>query len=340
MNTGATTTTLKKQTREYLKSVAVYLNDKLILKVILQSLPIIWGTILQIFRSTFYTEKGDLGVPGTIIASVLTFISIFLMVITAVKAKRDNKAKERIEKDALSRACEINIRRVITETEHSVDEAICRKLSNWIGNNDPDPEIRRFSEGVYNSKERISNAMNAIKKCFAEITELETDQFFLSAVFGIENRRHKKPVDWEWLVNPPIAGTLGLAELTTQNTAFKEVAINHKPYIYYNDKIAADADEKYVFDQMDDTFDKKGSIICCEFAERIKNYDIRLILNISTYGQHIVNNDADEEYLKDIYVHRIRNIILKQFEGEIRENILWYALQRFDFRHGKYLQTN
>lgn len=340
MGTKESKITLLKQTKEYLKWVAGYLNDKLILKVFLQSLPIIWGTVLQIFRSTFYTDEGNLGLAGIIIASVLTSISIFLMIITAVKTKRDNMAKEIIEKDAVSRANEITIRTLITDAEHSIEEATCRQLSSWIEKNKPDSIIRQFAGSLYNSKERISNSMEALKECFAEITQVKKDQFFLSAVFGIENKNSNKAVDWKWLVNPPVPGTLGLRELTRQYTAFREVAINHKPFVYYNDKKEAEANKKYVFDQMDGTYDKKGSIICCEFAERIKHFDIRLILNISTYGQHIVNNDADEEYLKDIYVNRIRNIILKQFEGEIRENILWYALQTFDFVQGKYFPNN
>ena len=54
-----------------------------------------------------------------------------------------------------------------------------------------------------------------------------------------------------------------------------------------------------------------------------------MVISISTYGEKIVKieDENSEDRVKLIYEERIREIILKQFEGEIKEDLLWYGTQ-------------
>lgn len=319
-----------------LNFIADKLNDIVWLKVLLQALPVIWTTvILQIWRPVFYQADGRFTKLGGGIAIGLALGSISLMIITGLKSKKDKKDNQMMDREIDSYENEIELRKAITGAESTIEERRNRQLRMWIENNRPDESLCSFVDQARNPKERVNTALDELGKCFEEITELQKDEIYQSAAIAMVNTNSPKDPEWEWISRPPLEGTATLETLLSTNSAFKTVA-SGEPFFYANDKIKASSEGRYTLDGRDNTYGN-GSIICFEVGEQIGKWKIRLIISISTYGKTIVSIGDQSKGIeeKKVYEDKIRDIIVKQFEGEIKEDLLWFGLKNIKERDRK-----
>ena len=320
---------LKDTFAAFIYSLADKINDTLWIKVILQAFPIVWTTVIvQIGRSLFITEKGGLNLLGGGIAIISAGISIFILVITGIKSQQDKKEKNKLDKNVSVYTSEIELRKAITNAECTLEDRRNRHLRTWIERHQSNDTISAFVNEALNPKERINTVFDGLSECFEEVTELQKAEVFQSAAIAIENTSIYQKPKWEWIVNPPVEGTPSLDKLLSEKSSFKIVA-DGIPFFYANDKKLAAKEKKYILDGRDKVYNGEGSIICCEIDETINNWKIRLIISISTYGKKIVSNTDEQAgiQIKTVYEDKIRDVIIKQIEGEIKEDLLWYALE-------------
>lgn len=177
-------------------------------------------------------------------------------------------------------------------------------------------------------KERLNLIMDALRDCLHDISGIMADRVYISAAWCIHNPSSTKKAheqQWEWISNPPSAGTMSLDQLLNNpKTMFRKV-VDGTPFDYENDKATAAKKEKYVFDKLDEVNDKKGSIICFEIAEDLDKLKIRMVISISTYTRIVKSDDA--EIIKKAYEDRIKSVVIDQFAGEIREDLLLLVTQ-------------
>lgn len=314
------------------------LNDNLFWKIFFQALPIIWTTaIVQIWHSTFYNnETGNLNELGITIAVILAIISIFILILTNVKSSIDKKEKEKTEKDIDSYLGEIELRRALSEAESTLEDRRNRHFRHAVEDMKSTDSIHAFVSNAMYPMERINTALDGLSECFSKLSGISKTDFTLSGAVSIENKNSRnKNLDWDWISIPTMEGTASITDLLKNKSAFSIVA-NGMPYYYANDKKIASKKGEYYIDGRDKAYGI-GSIVCAEIDEEIGKWRIRLILSISTYGKQITNEDelGDGVSLATVYEDRIRDIIIKQFEGELKEDLLWYAIEKIDFEHGK-----
>ncbi len=334
---------IKKVKKENRISIALYciaelLNDYWLIKVVFQALPIIWTTvILHIFHDKLYdSSTGNLNALGVILACVIVVVSAALLVLTDVKASKDKKETEKTKNDMISYQAEIDLRRELTKAETTVEERRNRHFRNSVGkikNSDP---VNIFVSKTMDPMERISTALDGLGQCFSSLSRIASNEFTLSGAIAIENTNSKnKTTPWKWISLSTMEGTASIEELLKHNSSFKLVA-SGRPFFYANDKKEAADNGEYYWDGRDKTYGT-GSIVCSEIDEKIDNWRIRLIISISTYGKQIlsqeeIDNGAD---IAVVYEERIRDTIIKQFEGELKEDLLWYAVEKIDFEKNK-----
>jgi len=320
--------------------IADELNDHIGWKVFLQILPAIWTTVIvQAFHSNFYTQEGNLNVWGLGIAIVTAVISAVLLVFSDLKMKKDKEAKEQQEADMDVYESEIGVRQAVTEAEISLEEDRNRILRDKINEYMVDETVQQFVSNAISPIERINNSFGELSGCFSKLSGFPRSEFTLSGAVAIVNMNAKKnwkTLDWQWLSIPTMEGTAGIDELITNDSAFSVVASGKKTFYYANDKEEATKKNEYYLDGRDSTYGS-GSIVCAEIDEEIGKWRIRLIVSISTYGKMIVGKDDIKEgaNLELTYEELIRDIILKQFEGELKEDLLWYGIENIDFKKGR-----
>ena len=252
------------------------------------------------------------------------------MILTGLQSKKDIDTKEKYNIEAEAYAGEVELRKTITDAECMLEERRNNHLRDWLEQNLLQKDVLQFVDGARNPREGIRAALDGLRECFAQVSEVSKSNIYISAAISVVNKNSSKKPEWEWLVAPPSEGTASLVELLNKNnnSAFN-IVIQGTPFFYANDKNTAAKNNQYYFDKRDESYKKEGSIICCEFDEVIGKFKIRMVISISTYGEKIVKieDENSEDRVKLIYEERIREIILKQFEGEIKEDLLWYGTQ-------------
>lgn len=314
------------------------LNDFWWLKFFLQALPIIWSTVvLPVFHNIFFdSQTGNLNAEGIIIAIVIFCLSSSLLLLTDLKSSKDKKKKEKTEEDMVSFQAEINLRRALTIAESTLEDRRNRHFRRSVGKVKNTEPVHIFVNKTMYPIERISTALDGLSECFSMLTEIPRTDYTLSGAIAIENINSKsQAINWRWISIPALEGTASISDLLNNNSSFKIVA-DGKPYYYANDKLEASEKGEYFLDDRDESYGV-GSIICTEIAEEIQKWRIRLIISVSTYGKQILSKEeiANGANVTVVYEERIRDIIFKQFEGELKEDLLWYAVENIDFEKGK-----
>ncbi len=318
------------ETRKYLSTVAEALNKQIWLKVVLQAIPIIWSSvILQVFKSSLYDkETGNFTVWSTVIASILAVFSISVLILTGIKSKKDMEKKKELDVENTRYVNENALRSQIAISESSLEEQRNHLIIDYIEKKDKNKTVPLFFSVAFDAKKRINMVLEAIKECFSQVSSIEKNRIFISAAVGVQNTFSSKKaheITWCWVVKPPSEGTMELNDLLkNENTMFRKV-VDGVPFLYCNDKQQAVDKKKYVFDNLDATYDNNGSIICFEVADQILKYKIRMIVSISTYTK--VYDGDDEDFIKSLYDDRIRAIIIEQFLEELKEDLALYFLQ-------------
>ena len=161
-------------------------------------------------------------------------------------------------------------------------------------------------------------------------------------IIAISNKNSSaKSLEWTWVSVPKTEGTAELKDLLSNQSAFSIVASGRKTFYYANDKKEAAKNKEYYMDGRDNTYGS-GSIVCTEIDEDIGKWRIRLIISISTYGKMIVGQDMIDAGadVARTYEERIRDVIIKQFEGELKEDLLWYGIENINFKKNKPKETH
>lgn len=321
--------------KSFLTAIAIRLNEKIWLKIGMQAFPILWTTVITpSFRTTFYTENGNLNLWGIIIAIVSAALSIIVMVITSIQNKEDLQMIEDKGKKINQYSSELVLRQRITSAENAAEDRRNRRLQRWLASN-PSPEsIRQLVDGARNPEECISTILDEIAGCLNQVSEIPPENIYVSAAIsrvkvGSPPTQKRSVGVWAWLYNPRTMGTASLADLLTSSKSSFRKVVDGLPFYFANDKKEAGKKGEYIFDGMDDSYNHEGSIICYEVSETINNNLIRLIISISTYGRKLIEQqkkDTDDQ-VKRAYEDSVRGIILNQFEGELKEDLLWYYLR-------------
>lgn len=314
--------------RIFLSKTAEKINDHYIFKIILQTIPILWAAALQIWKSWFYDPNGNLKTWAAWIAVVSALVSIFVLIITAYKSKKDSDEKKRLDIDVTSYANEISLRNKILISESDFETRRNRKIQNWIERENVERTLTDLITYACDPKDRINSALDEIRNCLSDVSGISTDKFYISAAISVSKKNTSKKgheLDWIWLSAPPIEGTLDIPELLKPGTMFRGI-VDGKPFLFANDKKKASEDGSYLLDEKDNTYGGEGSILCFEIADIVGNVKVRMIISISTYAVKIIRDEESEDTINTAYKDRIQAIILHQFEGELHEDMLWYIL--------------
>ena len=319
--------------------IADALNDTVVLKVVLQSLPLFWSTIISpVFHDQLYdSTSGNLNNTGRVIV-VLTFgVSLVLTLLTSIKTQADRKQENKLRSDIDSYQTEVNLRSSLAESDIMLEEQRNRHFRTVGPELKPDEGVRRFVASAMTPAKRINAALDELSSCFGTVSGIPRTDFMLSGAIAIAKKNTRlKDLQWGWVSEPALEGTASLDELIKNPSAFSIVA-NGRPFYYANDKIAAAEKGEYYLDGKDRTY-HGGSIVCTEVVEAIGDWRIRLIISISTYGKRIVEEAEEREdpqLVQTLYEDRIRDTVIRQFLGELKEDLLWYAVERINFARNK-----
>ena len=319
--------------------IADLLNDHVIWKAIVQIIPaVILFLLTEVLSSFFYNSENKL-IWYRVILGVIIFLFPYIFIILAdFKQSVDNDIRKTQEMEMVSYVSEIQLRKAIAEADISLEEQRNRNIRLQTDRLGPSIDVRQFINGAIYPIERINTAIDEMANCFASLSKLERSEFLFSGAVSITNiNSSKKSSNWEWVSTPLLEGVTSIENLLTKESSFSLIASGKLTYYYANDKREAEKKHEYFPDDRDRTYHGCGSIICKEISEEIGKWKIRLILSISTYGKMIVSEDDIEAgtNVAETYEDVIRDMILKQFEGELREDLLWYGIEKIDFKKGK-----
>lgn len=330
-------TSISNHIKAIASSCAAWLNNKIAVRVLLESLPTIWAILLQVFRTHFYSKDGNLQRIGIYIWIPVLLVSILISVLTGIKSKRDNYYRGELNEENKSYYSILSILKKTINEESIIEQAQYNQLKNWIEAEPPSKEFCEVAKKVRHPEAIILRIIEGLTRCFAQITQLDESEIFLSAAIAICNtsqpKKHQNKSKWKWFYQPRQAGTASMEELLSNNSSFKIVAAGI-PFFYANDKATAEKKGQYCFDEKDKCNDNKGSIICFEEYEQVRKWRIRLIISISTYGQKLISQEDEALGIETraVYEDIIHDTIIKQFEYEIKECLLWYAVQNIVFQ--------
>lgn len=244
--------------------------------------------------------------------------------------ERDKLKKQLSEaEDSWERYQSINeIRKSIATAEAMIYEKQNRSFVKFIDHGGKiRSETRTCLIELRDPKLEIDGIFDELCSCFTGFCRLERSEISFSAAV-----RLNKTERWVW-ISKPKEKTASIDELQDGNSLFKTVAEKKgKDYDYIADK--SNSDKPYIFDELDESYGHKGSIICWKIGLPCENREISMVISISTYGKQLVEitdsdgipDDQKEKRISEAYEKTIRDIILKQFEGRLQEELLWYAI--------------
>ena len=316
-------------------------NDRTLLKVFFQVAPVLWTTvIIQAFHSWCYnSETGNLNALGIGGAVSITLVSLVFLILSDILQKEERKKQQKKELDYDACETELEVRKAVTEAESALEEKRNRQIRLTVGKENPSQEIQKFITKTIYPIERINSVLDEIGGCFSTLSGLMKSDFMISGAVAIINTNKNIPIKnlpWTWVSAPKAEGTADLEDLLNGHSAFYTVASGNKTFYYANDKTIAAENNEYFMDGRDKTYGS-GSIVCTEITEDIGKWRIRLIISISTYGKMIIGQDMIDAGadIERTYEGRIRDVIIKQFEGELKEDLLWYGIENIDFNKNK-----
>lgn len=314
--------------KKKITALADWLNRVWLLKVFILFLPVIWSPlILKIdffSKLLFDSESGKLNLFGIFLGVFIYLLSFSVNILTNFKAQRDQQRKDVIDANQRAMEGELHLWETITNSECNVEHWRINGLSNFgtslsLGKTIDTKKL--ISEG-FNPKKHINYILDEIKRSIASLTPVRERQIQMSAAISVDAG------EWQWLIRPQKPGMASLQDLLENNSAFKQV-VKGNPYVFYNDKNAANRDDKYYLDQADRASGNEGSIICWEVDGSYNDkYKIRMIISMSTTEKKLVDNiyEKNEKVIEIFYTEKIKHVILDLFENELIENLLLYRL--------------
>lgn len=316
--------------KEILKTAADILNDNWLAKTLLTTLPsLVTSIVLQGINQKYYLSNGNWNISGWIGVTIVVLFTVGVNALLAYKTAcdRKNEIDEKIQLEAY--IAEVELRQHITSAECITEDRKNRHLRDWIAKNPPSDDVKDYVSHARDSQERFGSLLDALRECLSIISEIPTNQINLSAVICIGEGKQAK--DWSWITPSKLEGTPDLEELLMNDSALLQV-VNGKPFYVKRRKDCDEDGKPYYKDKLDETFGNKGSIVCIGYDEKIRKTKIRTVISISTYGRELIeDDDKTDDDIMQLYEEVLRKTILLQFEGEIKEELLWYGLQKMRF---------
>ena len=308
-----------------LSDIADMINAYWVAKCILQALPIVWTAIYQIMKSRFVDDNGNMNRLGIIISAGSCIASLFIIIITNYKSYRDFMRQSILEDDKEQIESQAVVYQSINSASISTKADFVRILQengNKLKTLQNERTISSFLKDAYDPLRRIDVILNEICSCLESISSIQKDKIYISAAVNLSKGT------WEWISNPPIAGTPSLGDLISKKSAFHRVAVENRPYVYGDDKEAEAKEGRYLLDGKDATCGNQGSFICWEVSQHVSKSRLRMIVSISTYGIRISSGGQplSEDKIVELYEKVIKEMLLESFEHELSEAMIIYGM--------------
>lgn len=303
--------------RGFFCSASNWFEKHWIIKTLITFLPTIWlPVIVKLFgvNLSISDEAGTLSFWGKIITIALYLLVLFVLILGGISAKNKKELQDEF-KEKLDKAINGQFYyEYILSGIDSVNKDICTDLLKKI----------KQKEKANTPVDSLRIIAKSVQSCCSSQFDLSANKILVSMAYclGSGNR----PEDWKWANPEEVQGGLKLSELTSNSqTAFFRVMNRSEQFIYYNEKTAAIAENKYVPDERDKKHKNIGSIVVCDITatEVTSNVTIaRAILSISTFTK-CVSKATDENSIKDVE----RNLvgILDYYENLIRRELATLA---------------
>lgn len=261
----------------------------------------------------FSDAQGNLTRFGEIL-TVIVYIVVLVTLILNGAAGKSKEALQIAHEEELDKAIngQVYLESILSSVD-SVNQNICAEM------------IREVDGDIFNTPEaNLRIIAKEIQNCCSIQFKLHAKRILVSLAYCIEDKSH--PETWLWANPEEVQGGLSLDELTTNpGTAFYSIKTGISQFVYYNDKIKAISEGKYVPDERDRKHRNVGSIVVDDISVVTENGKVaRAILSISTFTKQISNSNAAED-LKEVEKNLVD--ILDHFDDSIRKELTAIVLR-------------
>lgn len=303
---------------ELVDKIGKKLDEHIYFKIFLQGIPIVWASVVKAFKSVFFSSNGDMNPLGVVISIVACLVSLFFIVISSVADHRERSQKNTENLESI-----IAFQDVLLKSSIELKDRVNKSFENWTNRLSEDNSLKNTINGGIKPKDRIIEIVKQLSFCLCSVCMVDSKDLFTSAAIQINPRKNQTSNKWEWVYNPD-RDVMSIKDLLSNKTTFALVA-NGIPFVYIHEKSKAIENEEYYPDKYDDKEKPKGSILCFELHEDMANYRAKLIITINTYEKKIIDSNQKSK-IDWIVTERIKNGIVRQFEHEIKEELLWILL--------------
>lgn len=327
--------------KNVLKKLADIINEHWIWKVVILFIPSIYMPIVIKYvgeKCGLTDNNGSLTSLGWGITIAVYISALFVNILSSYKAKRDKENE--LERRKLLKSIEdshkeeievyrtnLGIYGTLLHVIGNVCDTKFDSILSYIDNSIMKGQFSKpFNETVHPDRQ-LKNIAKEMKKCISEVTETPIDNITIS--MAIEFPEINKTT--KWVDQSETMQCMKLDKLKKNDkTTFHQVYSGKSEYVFYNDKLKAAEENKYVLDNKDHRYNDVGSILCEDICIEEDNSTLaRIILSISTYGYKFTNSEDDEvlNNISDV----IKEVILHQFDKRIKiELSLLYIKKKYN----------
>lgn len=306
--------------RQFVKAAAKWINRHYIIKTFITVIPIIMGIVVSTPLFKFAISDGMLNRKGWLVLCGTFLLIILVEGVTNYVARNDDNYSKSYKGEVL-------IRGIISETEMNFsDEKNAHLRSGFKSIAHDNNQFREFIHHYVKPVQRTSDILKQISFCLEAICDVSQPNIVHSAIIKIDNG------EWKWLCKTQTIGTADLIDMIGKESAL-EACIKAGGFYYCNDKVKAINERKYIPDRKDIRENNVGSIICWEIKIDLqddpdRNHEIKMLSSFSTYGKRLLKLETSEDDINRIYRDVIYELVLKQYKGQLCENLIWYAMEQ------------
>ena len=267
-------------------------------------------------------DNGELTIEGWILNSVLLIIYVVFNVIIGFIPKRNEELAQQKENDLKAFKDTVAVNNQLIDI---TSELCSRKLTKITQN------IDLFSVGgilAFCPIDHLQEISLNIRNCVSYITGIPNRKIIVSILY-----RLKESDNWEWVNQSNLNSDTRFNPkklVDDPNSTFHYV-LSNQTLVVFNDKMLANEENHYIFDDNDNSHGKKGSIACQKTTISVEKEKITALLSISTYGYRFVDDMNLDNRIKDtqMFEKNLRDKILPQFSDRISLELLTLYLQTY-----------
>lgn len=155
--------------------------------------------------------------------------------------------------------------------------------------------------------------LDSIRETFSDLFDISIDNIGMSILYKFDNQEGDLHENWRWLHSINVQDDLSLYEIiSSSNSAARQIIDNKTAVVFYPDKRIAAENVEYVMGNRDDQHENVGSVLCKDISVGHDNRYVHAILNITTYGTQVCEQQDREAKRK------ILNVILPSYEKRLR----------------------